>query len=111
MRHELRRKVAPIPMPLHARRVQQRTPARALKRSSSSPNLRRPNHTEALEPAISLTVIAVLANTYLSSAARPRTTEDPIPLIDHQRHARQFLDKRRESIDTVTYRRATTRRP
>jgi hypothetical protein len=82
--------------------VQQRTPARTLKRRAGSPHLCRPARASALETAIPLTTIAPLANTHLPPATRQCATENPIPLVDHQRPARQFLDKRREPIDTVT---------
>ena len=101
MRHELRRKVATVSMPLHTGGVQLCTPARALKRGSSCTNLCHPARASALETAIPLTAIARLTDANLPLATWPRTTEDPIPLVAHQRPARQFLDKRCGSIDTV----------
>jgi hypothetical protein len=102
LRHELRGKVAPIAMSLHARRVQSGAPPCALKRRPGSLNLYRPACSCARASAVALPSITPLANPNLPPASRPRTTKDPIPLVDHQRPARQFLDKRRESIDTVT---------
>lgn len=88
-------------MPLHPRRVQSSTSSRALKDSAGSLNLRGPARLCARASAVALPSVTALANPNLPPASLPRATKDPIPLVDHQRPARQFLDKRRESIDTV----------
>lgn len=101
LRHELRRKVAPIAVSLHPCCVQPRPSSRTLKSRASCANLSNPARACTLQTAVPLPPIAPRANPNLPPAPRLRTTEDSIPLVDHRRPARQFLDKRRESIDTV----------
>lgn len=89
-------------MPLHPSSVKSSAPRRALKRSAGRTDQRRSTCPRTVTPAVALTALAALANEYLSPALGPRTTEDPIPLVDHRRPARQFLDKRREASDTTS---------
>jgi hypothetical protein len=89
-------------MPLHPSSVKSSAPRRALKRSAGRTDQRRSTCPRTVTPAVALTALAALANEYLPPALGPRTIEDPIPLVDHRRPARQFLDKRREASDTTS---------
>jgi hypothetical protein len=89
-------------MPLHACRVQPRSPLAALERSASCANALLPTQPSAFAAAVPLPPITALADQHLPTAGGPRTAEDPIPLVDHRRPARQFLDRRREASDTTS---------
>jgi hypothetical protein len=102
LRHFLSREVAPVALPLHACRVEPSASVCTLKRRACSANLRRSARGRARAPAVPLTAVAALADQDLPPAIRPRTAENSIPLVDHRRPARQFLDKRREAGDTTS---------
>jgi hypothetical protein len=102
LRHFLRGKFGPVSASLHPLRVQPSAPWRALEPSASAPDLLGSALDRALPTAVTLTAITASAQGHLHLAGRAQAIENPIPLVDHQRPACQFLDKRREASDTPT---------